>query len=401
MLFNYVALDKEGKTIEGTIDAVSMEVAISSLQKRNLMISSIEPQKEKIGFGKNITLFAHVSNKDLVFLSRQLATLFSAQVSALRVFKLLGAEVESPTLAKVLDEVGSDLQGGSTISQALSKHPKVFSEFYVSMVKAGEESGKLDETFVYLADHLERTYEVTSKAKHALIYPAFVILTFIGVMVLMMTVVIPKIGQIIVESGQEIPIYTQIVLSISNFFIKYGIFLLIGLVIVGYLLWRYNKTPNGKEVIGEFKLGVPYVGTLYKKLYLSRIADNLHTMILSGIPMTQSLEITASVVGNDVYKNILDNVLEEVRGGAALSAAMSEYDEIPGIMTQMIRVGEETGELGNILDTLAQFYEREVKNAVDTLVGLIEPAMIVGLGLGVGVLLAAVLLPIYNVAGGV
>ena len=267
------------------------------------------------------------------------------------------------------------------------------------MVKAGEESGKLDETFNYLADYLDRTYEVTSKAKNALIYPAFVITTFIGVMILMLTVIIPKISLMLKDSGQEVPIYTKAVLALSSLFVNYGVFLAIGIVVAGFLLWRFSRTTEGGMTLDKLKLDTPYIGDLYRKLYLSRIADNMNTMIISGIPILRALEITSSVVDNKVYKMILDRTLTEVKGGSSLSASFGIYPEIPGIMVQMIKVGEETGEVGEILKTLAKFYQREVSVAVDTLVGLIEPVMIVSLGLGVGVLLAAVLMPIYNIAG--
>lgn len=402
-VFNYNAISQEGKRSKGQIEAINVEVAISSLQKRGLTISHIESEEDAQGKGlfKEITLFQRVSNKDVVILSRQIATLFEAQVSALRVFKLIAAETQNPALQRVMQDVATDLQAGSAISDALSKHPKVFSDFYVNMVKSGEESGKLDNTFEYLADYLDRTYEVTSKAKSALIYPAFVILTFIAVMSLMMTVVIPRITSILVDSGQEIPIYTKIVIGVSNFTVDYGLWILVALVIIGGAAFRYvQKTEDGKQAWSEFKLAIPFVGNLYQKLYLSRIADNMNTMIISGIPMVQALEVTAGVVGDKTYKAILTETLEAVRGGSSVSRALTNYPEIPGIMTQMIKVGEETGELGKILATMANFYRREVQTAVDTLVDLIEPAMIVLLGVGVGVLLAAVLLPIYNISSG-
>lgn len=266
------------------------------------------------------------------------------------------------------------------------------------MVKAGEETGKLNETFNYLADHLDRTYEVVSKAKNALIYPAFVISVFVGVMILMFTVIIPKISVILLDSGQEIPFYTQVVFGISDFLLDYGFLLLAAIVVAVFMLIRYLRTGVGRIAIARFKLNVPYVGDLYRKLYLSVIADNMNTMVLSGIPMVRAIEVTASVVGNDVYKEILDESLLAVKGGSSFSQSLSQYEEIPGMLVQMIRVGEESGELGNILKTMARFYQREVINAVDTLVSLIEPVMIVLLGLGVGVLLASVLIPIYNIA---
>ena len=398
MLFNYKALDQNGVKKEGQIDAANVDIAINSIQKRGLIISGISPA-DKVTFMQKIPLFNRVSMKDVVILSRQMATLFEAQVSALRVFKLLASQVENVTLRRAMNSIADDLQEGSSISKSLGKHPTIFSEFYVNMVKSGEESGRLDQTFGFLADYLERQHEVTSKAKHALIYPAFVIVTFIGVMVMMLTVVIPKITPILKESNVELPIYTKAVIFISDFTLNYG-FLLAGvLVVAAVFLSRYIKGASGKTSFDDFKLGIPYVGNLYKKLYLSRIADNMNIMILSGISMLQALETTANVVGNEIYKGILLESLSQVRGGKALSAALSEYPLIPGIMVQMIKVGEETGELGNILKTLGKFYQREVITAVDTLVDLIEPAMIILLGLGVGSLLASVLMPIYNLAG--
>jgi type IV pilus assembly protein PilC len=327
-----------------------------------------------------------------------MATHFNAQVSALKIFSLLSSEVDNPFLRKALTAVTDDLQAGSSISKALSKHSDIFSDFYVNMVKAGEETGKLNETFNYLADHLDRSYEVISKAKTALIYPAFVIGVFLAVMILMFTVIIPKISGILIDSGQPIPFYTAVVFAISNIMLNYGIFILIALVVLIFFGYRFIKTDEGKHAFARLKLDIPYVGDLYRKLYLSVIADNMNTMVLSGIPMVRAIEVTASVVGNDVYKDILDNSVIAVKGGSSFSQSLAQYPDIPGLLVQMIRVGEETGELGSILKTMAHFYEREVTNSVDTLVGLIEPIMIVLLGLGVGTLLASVLIPIYNIA---
>ncbi len=401
MVFKYTAINQQGEAQDGTIDAVNIDVAILSLQRKGLVISGINPVGEKGGlFNKNITWFQRVSNKDMVVLSRQLATLFESQVSALRVFRLVAEGNDQPLIRNTLHEVADDLQAGSTISGALAKHPKVFTNFYVSMVKAGEESGKLDEVFLFLADSLDRTYEVTSKARNALIYPAFVIVVFFAVMILMFTMVIPKISGILVDSGQEIPIYTKVVLAISSLLVNYFWILAIVLVVGGYAFVRYVRTDDGELQFERFKLSMPYLGGLYRKLFLSRISDNMNTMLSSGIPMIRTLEITADVVGGRIYRDILLNAVEMVKGGASVSDTFSRYEEMPNIFIQMVRVGEETGQLGNILKTLAKFYQREVINAVDTMVDLIEPVMIVMLGVGVGVLLASVLVPIYNIAQG-
>lgn len=398
MIFKYKAVTSTGEARMGTIEAFNVDIAINQLQKTGLIISQITSEEEKKMKVPLLSFFNGVSNKEVVILSRQIATLFEAQVSALRIFRLLSEQTENPTLKRYLNTIADDIQGGSSISIAIEKYPSTFSSFYVNMVKSGEESGKLNEIFNYLADYMDRTYEVTSKAKNALIYPAFIILTFAGVMILMFTVIIPKIALMINDSGQPIPFYTKIVLWISGFFVNHIIMIGIIIIVGGYLLFKYIKTEEGAIQFDRFKIDAPYLGSLYRKLYLSRISDNLNTMIISGIPILKSLEITASVVDNKIYHSILTEALKKVREGTPLSQAFSEHKEIPILLTQMIKVGEETGELGKILKSLANFYQREVTSAVDTLVGLIEPVMIVGLGLGVGFLLAAVLMPIYNIA---
>lgn len=398
MIFKYKAITNTGEQRSGTIEAFNADIAINQLQKSGLIISQINAEEDKQLKIPLLSFFNRISNKDIVILSRQIATLFQAQVSALRIFRLLSDQVENINLKKYLITVSEDIQGGSSISNAIAKYPDAFSDFYVNMVKSGEESGKLDEIFNYLADYMDRTYEVTSKAKNALIYPAFIILTFMGVMVLMFTVIIPKIALMITESGQAVPFYTKIVLWVSDLFVNHIIMISFGVVAISYVVWRYIRTEEGKLYVDRLKLDVPYIGSLYRKLYLSRISDNLNTMIISGIPILKALEITAAVVDNKIYQSIMVSTLARVKEGTPLSEAFSEHKEIPPLLTQMIKVGEETGELGNILKSLSRFYQREVTSAVDTLVGLIEPVMIVALGLGVGFLLAAVLMPIYNIA---
>ena len=401
MLFNYEAIESaSGSKKNGSIDAVNVDVAISSLQRRNLVLVSIkEAEGSQSLFGKQITWFDRVSTKDVVILSRQLATLFDAQVSALRIFRLLSTETENKKLAGILQVVSDDIQSGSSISAALTKHPKVFSPFYVSMVKAGEESGKLDEVFQYLADYLDRNYELVSKVRGALIYPAFVFVTFVVVMILMFTMVIPKISSIITDAGGNIPVYTQIILGISTFLVNYG-FILLGIAIVaGFFLFRFVRTKAGKFAFDRFKLSIPYIIGLYRKLYLSRLSDNMNTMLVAGIPIVRALELTSNVIDNGIYQDIISRAADAVKGGKTLSDSLSnDPADIPGIVVQMVKVGEETGEVGSILKTVAKFYVREVETAVEGLVSLIEPAMIVFLGGGVAVLLASILIPIYSIA---
>lgn len=404
MLFEYEAISSTGEKKQGSVDASSKDSAIAAVQRRGLIVLSIGDEKKKKDLKSlmQLSFFEKgVAMKDVVIMSRQISTLFEAQVSALKAFNLLATNTDNKALIKVLTAVSDDISSGLSISQALSKHPEAFSNFYVNMVKAGEESGKLTQTFAYLADYLDRQYQLTSKTKNALVYPGFVIGVFILVMTMMFVFIVPRLAIIIKESGQEIPFSTKVVLGISDLLVNYGLFVLIGIVIGIIWLFRLSRSQAGKLYLDKLKITTPVFKNIYTKLYLSRISDNMETMLSSGIPIIRAIELTSDVVGNRVYQEILKNVTEEVKGGGSFSDALSRHSEIPSIMTGMVRVGEETGSLGNILKTLGHFYSREVNDAVDTLVGLIEPLMIVGLGVGVGLLLTSVLMPIYNVAGGI
>ncbi len=399
MLYRYKAIDQTNdEERSGTIEAATVDVAIGALQRRKLIIVSIVGADDLPFWERAISVGKKVTYRDVVILSRQMATLFQAQVSALRVFQLLSMEAENDILRLRLNEISEDIQGGMSLSNALGKHPDIFSDFYVNMVRAGEESGNLSNTFGYLADYLDRTYELISKTRNALIYPVFVVVVFIIVMILMMVLVIPKFSAIILETGKDLPFYTTFVINLSNFIISYGVLFLAALVGLVIGIWRFLQTDQGKLFYAHLSISIPYIGDLYRKLYLARISDNLNTMLSSGISVVHAVEISGSIVGNDIFKDALAEVARDVRSGVSLSSAMAKHSVIPGIMSQMIKVGEETGEVGNILETLAKFYKREVDNAVDTLIGMIEPAMIVMLGVGVGGLLTSILLPMYDVA---
>jgi len=400
MLFTYDAITNTGEKKKGTVEAASKDSAIAAIQRRGLIVSFVtEGEKKSL---MNITIFEKgVSSKDIVIMSRQISTLFEAQVSALKAFNLLAINTENQSLVKILNIVSDDIQSGVSISGALAKHPQVFSDFYVNMVKSGEESGKLTQIFLYLADYLDRQYQLTAKTKNALIYPGFVMGVFVLVMTMMFVFIVPRLTVIIKESGQAIPLTTKIVMGLSDLLVNYGIFILIGLVLAIIFAIRQSKTPAGKKWIDHMKITLPVFKNIYTKLYLSRIADNMDTMLSSGITILRAIELTAGVVGNRIFEDILTTASNDVKSGSSFSDSLAKHKEIPAIMSQMIRVGEETGSMGNILKTIGKFYNREVNDAVDTMVSLIEPAMIVALGLGVGLLLTSVLMPIYNVAGGI
>ena len=404
MLYEYTATTLEGEAKTGSIEASNVDIAINALQARGLVITDIKSVKQGGSILErlsNFKFFNKVKHKDIVVLSRQLATLFEAKIAVTDSFRLLAEQASNAMLKESLMEIIEDIKGGSSLSLALSKHPDIFSVFYVNMIRSGEESGKLEEIFRSLADHLERSYELASKTKNALIYPAFVVATFFIVMILMLTFVIPKLTSILTEVNQKIPFYTRMLIGVSEFFKDFGIFLFIGAAIGGVFLWRYSKTEKGSMAVSRFQTSFPFVGVLYSKFYLSRMTDNMETLLSSGVSVVKTLETTANVVGNKVYKDILLTAVNEVNGGSSISEALSKYPEIPLMVVQMIKTGEETGKLSFMLKTLGKFYKKEVDNAVETLVSLIEPVMIVVLGGAVGILLISILGPIYNITAGV
>ncbi|MBI2639792.1 MAG: type II secretion system F family protein [Candidatus Sungbacteria bacterium] len=399
MQFTYQARTPEGEERSGTIEARSLEGATEILQRNNLIIVEIQPAAGAASiFKQQLRFFDHVSQRDVVIFSRQLATLFEAQVPLVQAFKTLAGESENIVFRTAIGEILEDASGGSSLSQAFSRHPHIFSQFYVNMVRAGEESGKLGEVFSFLADHLERSYALTSKARTSLIYPAFIFSAFVGVIVVMLVVVVPRISDIFKEIGTELPIYTRAIIGLSSFFRAWGIWLLILLAIGAVFLWRFLLTERGRDLWDAIKIRLPLIGGLLRKIYLTRLTDNLATLIVAGIPIIRALQITADVVQNRVYAKIILAASDSVRGGSTISYAFERYNDIPPIITQMIKIGEESGRLDVILKSAARFYQRDVDNLLDNFVSLIEPALIIMLGLGVGVLVAAVLFPLYNLS---
>lgn len=401
MIYHYSWLNANGNKEEADIEATSVDNAIILIQKKG--ITTILEVKEKVDKNTNIFAFAFgkltkqkIKQKDIVLFSRQVSTLFEAGVSALRAFRLLAQENENKTLQEQILGVADDIEGGISLSEALSKRPELFSNFYVNMVRAGEESGKLNEVFLFLADYLDRNYELNQKIKKALTYPSFVIGTFFAIMAAMLTFVVPKMAAMFAEEGAELPLVTRIVLFLSDLFVKYGPITFPLLILAWFLFLKWKKTEEGGFIVDSYSLRVPVLKNLLQKIFLQRLADNMNTMLSNGVPIVKSIDITTSILDNLVYRRLLMRVSQKVQTGKSFSKALYEEPLVPNILVQMVHIGEETGELAYILKNLATFYRRELDTAIDSIIGLIEPAMIVGLGLGVGVLVSAILLPMYS-----
>ncbi len=403
MLYHYTGLNDNGNKEEGDVEATSLDNAIFIVKKKGF--TSIVDVREKVDKENNAIklIFKNffkqkITNKDVVIFSRQVATLFASGVSALRAFRLLGQENENKSLQEEVFNISDDIEKGTSLSQSLGKHPNLFSNFYVNMVKSGEESGKLNDVFLYLADYLDRNYELNQKIKKALTYPTFVISTFFVIMAAMLTFVVPKMAAMFAEEGAELPFVTRVVLGASDLFVKYW-HITFPTIFIGIILFRrWAKTDEGAETIDTYVLKVPVVKTLIQKLFLQRLSDNMNTMLTNGVPIVKSIDITASIVENRVYRKLLERVSIKVQTGKSFSKALYEEPLIPNILVQMVHIGEETGELGFILKNLAVFYQRELENAIDSMISLIEPAMIVSLGIGVGILVSAILLPMYSLS---
>ena len=402
MIFHYTAINGEGIKSEADIEAANVDAAIAMLQKKGLSVVTIKDLGEVSSVMSQISFFRKkIKPKDVVIFSRQIATLFEAGVSALKAFRLLAAENDNKELQIQLTAVADDIEAGVSLSDALSRKPDLFSPFYVNMVKAGEESGKLNEAFLYLADYLDRDYELRQKVKKALTYPSFVVGTFIVIMVGMFIFVIPKMAALFADQGAELPMITKIVLGISSLFVDYWAATLPVLVIAAWFFYRWSQTKEGTRTLDDYKTKLPVLRKLYQRIFLTRLADNMNTMLTSGVPIVRSIDITAAVVDNVIYKELLDRVSTKVQTGTAFSKALYEEPLVPNILVQMVKIGEETGELGYILKNLATFYKRELDTAIDNVIGLIEPAMIVGLGIGVGILVSSVLLPMYSLSSAI
>ena len=399
MKFNYRARTEKGAIQTGEIEASSKEAALSLLQKHKFFVTSLKKAEDQPFYAKKIKLFGGVSGKEMVIFSRQLSLMFKAKIPLLEALQAIAKQTKKPVFKEKIFAISEDVENGTLFSQALSCHPKLFSPFYCNMVKSGEASGTLSESLSYLADHLEREYELSSKIKGAMAYPVLVLVVATGVLVMMMIFVIPNLTAVLTETGQELPTLTKVVISLSDFLKKFG--WLLFLLFLGLLIFvlRYSKTAAGKKIWDKLVLKIPLVGHFLKMIYISRFAENLSTLIVGGLPITRSLEITGQVVGNDVYQTIISQIESEVRKGEQITSVLVRYpEEFPPLLAQMVAVGEKTGSLGQSLMQVVDFYRKETDRTTDNLLSILEPALIIFLGVVVAGLMAAVLMPLYNIS---
>ena len=395
-VFNYQARTRQGEMQTGRVEASSVQVATEILQRNNLFPIALESTEKMPFYARRVHFLEHVGAKDLVITSRQLSALFAVGVPLVSALRTVATQTESATLRDIVGEIAADVDGGMPFSGALARHPNIFSNFYTQMVRAGEASGRLDEILEYLADNQERQYELERKIKGAMLYPALVFATFSMVATVMLIFVVPQITAILTESGQKLPIFTQLILWISIFIRRFWLLTLITIIGAFLAANRYIQTREGRELWDRIFLKVPVLGSVLKKIFMFRFAESLSTLIQGGIPISQALSLSADIVGNATYRNIILEARKNVRRGDTLASTLRLYPEIPPMVTQMIVVGEETGKLDTILKNVAGFYQKDVANTLDDVSSLIEPLLIIFMGLAVGFLVVGVLLPIYN-----
>jgi len=393
----YTAKDKQtGESRKGKISADSKNAAAGILNEKQLypikieLASDAEPIWKKTAFGSG------VKTKDRVMFTRQLSTLVKAGLPITQALNTSIEQVNNTKFKGILQKIATSVEGGQSLSSSFAQYPQLFNHIFISLVDAGEQSGTLDESLLRLADQQEKQQQISGKVRGALVYPSIVFAVIIGVVIFMVTTVLPQVGTLYKELGQKLPIITSGLLAVSNAIIRFW-YLFILLIVAMVLGIRVGfKTPKGREIFDRLKLKAPILGPLFKKVYAARFTRTLSSLINSGVPLLRSLKIAGESVDNIVVQKVIDKAAEKVKTGESLSSALTGHDEIVQLVPQMINVGEESGSLGDMLEKVATFFEDEVDQTVKNVSAIIEPVMIVFLGVTVLFIVIAVLFPIYN-----
>ena len=397
MRFNYQARNKTGEIQTGIVEASSRETAFNVLKTHGLYVTVLEGTETVPFFAKKLKFFERVTKKDIVLFSRQASIMFKSNVPIVETFKAIAKQTRKSVFKEKILKLGEEIEGGTSLSKTLSIYPKLFSPFYINMVKSGEASGKLSDVFIYLADYLEREQNFRSKITGAMIYPIFVLIVFVSVVAIIMVYVIPQLTEVLEGTGQELPAITKVVVAMSNFLKEKWWLVLLITFVLAIALFQFARSKQGKKFFDNNLLRVPLLGSFLKKLYLARFALNLSTLISGGLPIVQALEITGEVVGNDRYKKIIFETMDRVKRGDPISSVLEQYPElIFPLFYQMVTVGEKTGTLDSSLKNVVVFFQNDVDRGLDNFVRLLEPIFIVLLGGVVAGLMGAVLLPLYS-----
>jgi len=406
MRFRYKARDTSGNLIKGIIEAESEQLAGRQLRNRGLFITELRPVRSELEINLGLDylrffLLKRVSRRDLALFCRQLGTMLSAGIPIINALRTLSRQADNRFLKESIDKVLEDLQQGEMLHQALSKSPKVFPAIMVYSVEAGEISGALDETLIRLAEHFEREHEIAEKIKSAMTYPFIVFMVSLASIAFMLTFVLPMFSNIIGNLGVPLPWPTRMVLGLSQFLRRWWFMLVAVGIALGYLIWWWAKREKVRYALDKVILHLPVFGRLKHQALLSQFSRTLGTLLYSGVPILEALEVVERTVGNRIVAEALALAQEQVRDGKSIASPLAESGVFPPMVVEMVTVGEETGTLDALLARLAAFYDREVGEMASRLSSLIEPFLIIGLGAVVGLIVISVLLPVFQVVGSV
>lgn len=396
MKFNYQVRTKTGEIRAGQVEASSKEGAINLLQKYGLYVTFLEEAVQPF-YATRIKLFEKISKKDVVLFSRQLSIMFKSKVPLVESLRVLSSQSQNYEFKDKILKISDDVEGGSSFSGALSNHPNVFSSFYIAMIKSGEVSGKLSEVLNYLADHLEREYHLLGRVKGAMLYPLLILLVVFLILGLLVFFVIPHLSEVLTASGEELPLITQIVIAVAGFFRQFGVAILLIFVFLIIFSLRYYNTKKGRRFFDKLLLRLPLFSPLFKMIFTSRFAENLSTLISGGLPIAQALETVSDIIDNVLYKEVILKTRDEVRKGEAISDILSKSPELfSPVFVQMVLVGERTGSLDTTLMNIVDFYQKEIDRTIESALSILEPVLIVFLGVIVAGLMLSILIPMYK-----
>ncbi len=397
MKFRYSARTKTGELQVGNVEAVDKDTATSVLISHDLFVLSIDKYSDPKWYNEFFLFWKSVKSKDLAIFTRQFSAMLGAKISLTDSLNSLYYQTQNTVLKEALYEISQDITSGLSLSQALQKHGNIFFDFYVNLVQSAEVTGRLEEVMEYLANYLEKELLLSSKVKTAMIYPVFVVTLALIVGAVLVGLVFPQIKPIFTEANFELPLITRIFLSLGDFINEWWGGIIIFSIVLLIIILDYFRSKEGKAILNQIVLSVPGLGRLFKKLYIARFSEVSSVLIKGGIPITQSLEIAGHTIGSELYEEVIHEIVERLRRGEPLSQAFQLYGKyFPTIVTQMISVGEQTGKLDEMFQKINSFYSREVDNLVSNVSELIQPVIMVFLGLMVAFMFAALLLPIYN-----
>lgn len=398
MKFSYRARTKQGRLQSGEIEASSRKGALDVLEKNGLYVTFLQEEKTRGFFDKKLSWGRDISSRDLVVFTRQLSTMLKSAISPLEALRAQVTQAANASFRQKILKMAETIETGGTLSQAFALYPKVFGVFYVSIIKSGEATGKVADSMLYLADHLETEYNFNQKIKAAMVYPAFVVMVFFGSGLVILFFVIPKLSEILKNFSGNLPWMTKLLMKVADF-VGAGGWIVVPFLILPFIVAPIfvRRSQEAKSFYHRYSLRIPLLGDLFKKIYISRFAENLSVLISSGLPITQAIKITGEIIANTYYKQAIKEAEEKVSRGEKISAVLASYPQLfPAFVVQMVSTGEETGRVDQTLMDMVKFYRGDIERATERLTTLLEPMMILVLGIGIGILAFAVFIPLFQ-----